>query len=160
MEVEMNPELWMVFIPPFGAMLFALGGTEISDTIPGQKWTRRFVFPFILGLSVFFAGYGWKALAVFAISCFALHQGYGIKQRWFVPVKHKGRWLPPRIATFALYATISLPVGWTHWNWMTAVGASLLFVLSNTKWSADTFVWKPCEALMGFLIGMQVAILL
>ena len=50
--MTLNKELWLVVIPALCWFLGALGGTQISDTIKGQKWLRRFLMPAILGLAV------------------------------------------------------------------------------------------------------------
>ena len=161
----MNPELWMVFLPAVSWLLFALGGTQISDTIHGKKWTRRFVLPFIFAVSAGIAVSWWQGLLVGCIACAMFHQGYGIKQRWFVPTKLKGRWLPPRIAVFALYGLISAPIGLSLWNLVIPLWCSFAFWASNTSmgsplWLAKMFVWKFWEGMAGLLIGFSVSYLL
>jgi hypothetical protein len=147
---NLNHELWIVFLPGLSSVLFALGGTEVSREIKGQKWLRRYVLPVVLGLSVYFAGFapGW-AVAVTVISAICFPQGYGEKASW-----------AKRVLIFTGYGCISLPIGISWWNLMCVIGCIGLFALSNWKVTADTFVWKTCEIIMGFLVGMQVAFLL
>jgi fatty acid desaturase len=148
--MTLNPELWMVVLPALGWFLFALGGTEISTTIKGQKWIRRFIFPLILGLCILLAGFAWwKALACALIACIALHQGYGSKASW-----------TKRVLIFTSYGLVSLPLGISFWNGYTIVVAIVCFILSNWKPTSNIYVWKFCEGFMGLSIGMQVAFLL
>jgi hypothetical protein len=149
----LNKELWMVLLPAAGWFLFALGGTQISETIKGKKWFRRFVFPAVLGGSVLLAGFTWwQALAVFAISCLMLHLGYGERTRWAV-----------KFLVFLGYGLISVPIGVSYWNLITGLGSFILFILSNIPFVTfyrDTFAWKVCEGMFGCLIGIQVSFLL
>lgn len=146
----MSPELWLVFIPPVSWILFALGGSQISSTIKGQKWIRRFVLPTILAICVFVVQFAWwQSLAVFAISCLALHLGYGDRASWGL-----------RGAIFLLYGAISLPIGVSYWNAITPIACLLMMFFSRIKFLNDTFVWKCVEGFMGLLIGIQVAYLL
>jgi hypothetical protein len=159
---ELSPELYMVFLAPICALLFALGGTQISTTIKGQKWLRRFVLPAILGLAVGFAITWWQGLLVGCLACASLHQGYGDRASWL-----------KRTLIFLSYGLISLPIGWSLWNIFTPIIAMSLFVLCNLKVDirdydpshihlkfGDVFVWKFFELSMGFLIGFQVAYIL
>lgn len=146
----MNPELWLVLIPALSAMLFAMGGTQISDKIEGQKWVRRFVLPFIWGLCVYLAHFAlWQALGVMIVGCAMLHLGYGSKTPWGL-----------KIATFAGYGAISLFIGVSWWNPIVAVGCAVMFLLSNLKLTSATVVWKCVEGIMGGLIGLSIAFLL
>lgn len=143
----MNKELWLVIVPAYSWLLFALGGTQISDTIPGKKWLRRFVLTALWGLCTFFAGFSYyQAIAVFALGCLMTHLGYGSKTSWKM-----------RLLVFAGYGLISAPIGISYWNLITAVVCSLMFLLSNTKLTALVFVWKICEGAFGCLIGIQIA---
>jgi hypothetical protein len=147
---NLNPELWMVFLPAISAMLFALGGTQISATIPGKKWIRRFVLPIILGICVYFAGFGLiRAIVTTLISSIAFIQGYGERASW-----------AKRVLIFSSYGMISLAFGVSWWNLICVGGCIVLFLLSNWKLTAKTFAWKVCESSMGFFVGMQVAFLL
>jgi hypothetical protein len=146
----MNKELWMVGIPAVGWLLFALGGTKISDSMGGKKWLRRFVLTFILGVCVFFAGFQWwQGLAVFAISCLFFHLGYGDKAKW-----------PMKCLIFSGYGLISAPIGLSWWNLITAVGCVLMMLFSNIPGLSKTFVWKIVEGFFGAVIGVQIAFLL
>jgi len=144
---NLNPELWMVIVPAIGWLLFALGGTEISKDIKGQKWIRRFVLPVIFGLCVWLAGCAiWKSVSVAAISCVAFHFGYGDKASWL-----------KRLMIFAGYGLISVCVGLSWWNLITALLCPVLMAMSRWKPTAHTFVWKIVEGAFGAVIGVQIA---
>lgn len=146
----MNPELWIVAIPAFSWLLFALGGTQISDTIAGKKWLRRFVLPFLWGLCVFFAGFSWyQASAVALLGCLMLHLGYGSNSSW-----------PKKLLIFAGYGLISAPIGVSWWNPITSIGCALMFLLSNTPLTSATMVWKIVEGAFGALIGITISFIL
>lgn len=159
---ELNPELYMVFLPAICAILFALGGTQISTTIKGQKWFRRFVLPAVVGLTVGLAMTWWQGVLVFLINAAYPWRGYGDRASWF-----------KRVLVFIGYGLRSIPIGWSLWNIFTPVAAMILFVLCNLRVNireydpshielkfGDVFVWKFWEASMGFLIGFQIAYLL
>lgn len=146
----MNKELWLVLIPAFSWLCFALGGTQITDKIEGQKWIRRFVLPFLWGVCVFLSHFvWWQVVSVVILGCAILHQGYGSKTSW-----------PVRLAVFAGYGLISAPLGLSAWNIITFVACASMFVLSNTKLTSAIFVWKICEGTFGALIGIQLSYLL
>lgn len=146
----MNKELWIVLIPAFSWLLFALGGTQISDKIEGKKWLRRFVLPFLWGICVFLGGFAWfQVLSVAILGCLMLHLGYGSKMSWGL-----------RIATFCGYGLISALIGLSWWNLITAIGCIIMFILSNTPLTSATFVWKICEGIFGILIGIQLSYLM
>jgi len=146
----MNPELWMVILPALSGMLFALGGTTISDKIEGQKWARRFLLPFLLGIAVFVGGFKpWQGAGVAIMAIGSFHMGYGEKTPWAL-----------KLAVFCLYGAISLPFGVSWWNPITAVGCFILFILSNIRLTASTLVWKVCEFFFGALVGVQISYLL
>ena len=146
----MNKELWIVIIPAFSWLLFALGGTQISDKIEGKKWLRRFVLPFLWGLCVFFGGFSWyQAVGVAILGCLMLHLGYGSKTSWKM-----------RLLVFAGYGLISGPIGLSWWNPITSVACVLMFLLSNTPLTSATMVWKIWEGTGGCIIGIQIAYLI
>lgn len=143
----MNKELWIVILPAFGWLLFALGGTQISDKIEGQKWIRRFLLPFICGVCVFFAGFvWWQAVVVALLACLMFHLGYGSKTSWKI-----------RLLVFAGYGIISAPIGLSFWNLITSMACAVMFLLSNTKLTAKIFVWKIVEGFFGLLIAIQIS---
>lgn len=145
----MNKELYLVFIPAFAGLLFALGGTQISNTIKGQKWIRRFVLPFGLLLPCVLMEFSWwQAWLVSLIACFVLHLGYGDKATW---VK--------RAVIFAGYGLISIPIGLSWWNLITFLGCLFLFVATRV-FAQKIVVHKVFELMCGVLIGIQIAFLL
>jgi hypothetical protein len=158
----MNPELYMVFLVPVSAMLFALGGTEISPTIPGKKWFRRYVLPAILGITVGFALTWWQGVLIFLFNTLSSHQGYGDRASWL-----------KRSLIFTGYGLRSLPIGWSVWNIFTPLATMILFVLCNLRVNVrendpthielkvgHVFVWKVWELFVGAIIGLQIAYLL
>jgi len=147
----MNKELLMVFLPGISWILFALGGTQISDKIKGWKGWRRFILPFVYGLFVLISGVNiwWKILITMAIAGITYSFGYGDKTP---------KWL--KVIVLSSYGLVSVAIGLSIWNLFTAIGANVLFKLSNTKWSANIFVWKICEGFFGLLCGIQLAYVL
>ena len=145
----MNLELLMVVIPGVSWILFALGGTQISPTIPGQKWIRRFLLPSVLCVFALFYVPWWQAaLATLpAMAIFSL--GYGDSTPWW-----------GKILVGCSYALIGIAIGVSWWNLITAVMFSLLFLLSNIKVTEKIFVWKICEGFFGLFVGIQLAYVL
>jgi len=143
----MNKELLMVLVPGLSWILFALGGTEISQKIKGQKWIRRFVLPIVYLIAGIIAGVAiGQAISVALIACGAFHLGYGEKTSWLA-----------RIGVGIAYGLIGFPIGISAWNLITVLGFLGLFKLSNTKLVANIFVWKIVEGMIGLLIGIEVA---
>lgn len=143
----MNKEMWLVIMPALGWLLFAFGGTQISDTISGKKWLRRFVLPFLWGACVLLAHYAWwQVLGVTILACAMLHLGYGSHTSWKM-----------RVLVFAGYGVISAPIGLSVWNIITPVGCLVLYLLSNLRISSNPIVWKVWEGTAGALIGIQIS---
>lgn len=146
----MNKELFMVLLPGISAILFGLGGTQISDTIKGKKWTRRIVLPLVYLLFCLTAGITvWQSITVAVLAYIFFSLGYGqSKPYWF-----KG------IVAIA-YGLISVPIGISWLNLATVAGFMILFKLSNLKVTANIIVWKVWEITVGFLVGIEIAYLL
>jgi hypothetical protein len=143
----MNKELLMVLVPALSWLLFALGGTEISKKIKGQKWIRRFVLPIVYLVAGIIAGVKLgQAIGVAVLACGAFHLGYGERKDWI-----------DRIGVGLAYGLIGIPIGISVWNLITVLGFLVLFKLSNTKLTANMFVWKIVEGMIGLLIGIEVA---
>ena len=143
----MNKELLMVLVPGLSWILFALGGTEISQKIKGQKWIRRFVLPIVYLIAGIIAEVAiGQAIGVAILACGAFHLGYGEKKKWL-----------ERIGVGIAYGLIGIPVGISMWNLITVLGFLGLFKLSNTKLTANIFVWKIVEGMIGLLIGIEIA---
>lgn len=146
----MNPELWLIIMPTLGLSLFALGGTQISDKIEGQKWLRRFLLPFLWAACVKLAHFSlWQAAGVGILACGLFHLGYGEKTSWKM-----------RLLVFAGYGLISAPIGLSPWNAISVIGCIGMFFLSNFKPTSWVFVWKIVEGFMGFNIGIQLGFLI
>lgn len=142
----MNHELFMVFIPGISWILFSLGGTQISDKVPGWKGWRRFILPIIYGAAVLLVCTWWQALMVTLIAFGAYTLPYGDKTPW------KVKWI-----IGLAFALVSVPIGVSWWNVFTFAGFSILFALSNTKLTASIWTWKICEGFFGLLVGIQLA---
>jgi len=144
----LNPELNLVFLPALCAMLFALGGTQITvdNRIGGWKGWRRFVLPAVLAIGCVLSHViWWKALCVAIIAIVALSLGYGSKKpMWY------------KILVFSSYSLISMPIGIGLWNVLSPIIVTGMFIMSNKDYPFAT--WKVCEAIMGFLIGIMVGI--
>ena len=145
----MNSELIMIFLPGLSWILFALGGTEISQKIKGQKWIRRFLLPAMYGFICFFFVAWWQALLVTSLSCFAFHLGYGDSKTWL-----------DRLGVAGWYSAIALPIGFSFWSIITGLMFLALFWLSNNKYTKELFVWKIVEGCIGLFIGVQIAYVL
>ena len=140
----------MVFVPAFSWALFALGGTQISNTIPGKKWFRRFILPAVFILACLIGGViWWKSVLVGLISVGAYSLGYGESKKY---------WEKALVGTS--YALITIPIGLSYWNLITAIGFITLFALSNWKPTASIFVHKIIEGSWGLFCGIQLAYLL
>lgn len=137
----MNKEMYMVVVPAVSWLLFALGGTT-------NKGWRRYALPLFYWLVCTLEDrMGAIFVGMLAMIVFSL--GYGDGSKW-----------EKRLAVFASYGLISLPIGWSAWNVITPIDVTLLYLLSNYKKTASTFVWKICEGMMGALVGVQVAYVL
>lgn len=133
---------WLIILAVLlSAGLFAAGGTHI-DGIGGQKWLRRFLMPICLGgLATLYAPW-WACLGYALTLCFFLHLGYGDKATWLY-----------RIFIFTGYGLSALWFGLSWWVPTIPVVCAAIFLLSNWKTTASSFVWKFCELSMGFCIG-------
>lgn len=76
---NINPELWHIAIMGLSGILFAVGGSWITDKIPGQKWVRRILLPVALAAILNFAldVETWRCIAFLVSSFGALSLGYG-----------------------------------------------------------------------------------
>jgi hypothetical protein len=142
----LEKELYMVFVPGISWILFALGGTQISDKIPGWKGWRRFILPAVYVGACMLGFVWWRALLVGLIAFGVYTMPYGDKLGWW------GKFL-----VGLCYGMISLPIGLSWWNLFTAAGFIIVFALSNTKLTERVFVWSICEGIFGCLVGIQVA---
>jgi hypothetical protein len=125
----------IIAIVPVCAALFAIGGT-------GFKWVRRYVLPAGLGLLGAFLASWWQGLGYALTLCLFLCMGYGDRCPWW-----------RRVLIFTGYGLSALWFGWSWWVLVIPVACSGLFLLSNLKPTASSFVWKLAELSMGFLIG-------
>jgi len=145
----MNKELWLVIIPAVSWLLFSLGGTQISSTIPGKKWIRRYILPAFYLLCCLAATTVFKSVVVALLAVGAFSLGYGqSKPYWYKFLVGCG------------YGMISLPIGYSWWNLIIPVGFISIFALSNWKPTAKVFVWKICEGSFGLLVGISLAYVL
>ena len=143
----LNKELFMVFVPAVSSLLFALGGTQISNEVPGWKGWRRFILPAVYMLACFIAGIvWWQAVLVGAVAGAGYSLGYGEGKTWL-----------QRALVGLAYALITIPIGVSIWNAFTAAAFITLFWLSNTKLTANIFIWKVCEGFFGLFCGIQLA---
>ena len=142
----LNKELFMVFVPGVSSILFALGGTQISDKNPGWKGWRRFILPAIYFLAILLAGHPVQGLLVAGLSILAYTLPYGERTSWFL-----------KFIVGCGYGLISAPLGFSAWNIVTAIGFIVLFALSNFELTRKTVVWKICEGAFGYLVGIEIA---
>jgi len=147
--LSLNKELYMVALPAISWVLFALGGTQISDKVKGWKGWRRFILPAVYLIFCWIGASWWQSLITTAIAIFVYHLGYGDHTPW-----------PKKCLVGLGYGLVSIAIGISLWNLFTAIGFIVLFILSNTKLTARTFTWKICEGFFGLLVGIQIAYLL
>lgn len=143
----MNSELQMVFVPGLSWILFALGGTQISDKVKGWKGWRRFILPAVYLSAVWIARYNpWQIAGVTALAIVVYSLPYGERTPW-----------PVKFLVGCGYGLVSAPLGFSWWNAITAVGFIALFALSNTRMTSKTVPWKVCEGFFGLLVGVQIS---
>ena len=128
-------EWLMILILPLCVALFAIGGT-------GFKWARRFVMPVLLGALALLWCPWWACLGYTATLILALCLPYGSNTPYW-----------GKALVFTLYGLTGLWFGWSWWVPVVPVGCMLLFIFSNFKLTASSFVWKICEGGMGFLLA-------
>lgn len=143
----MNPEVYQILLMTVCGFLFALGGTEISKTIKGNKWIRRFLLPAVVGGICFFTGFEWWRLAAFvATQTASLHLGYGEKLPYW-----------RKLLTAIAYVLPSLFFGLSQWQLLTPALFVLMFFLSNLRFTSSLFKWKFVEFLTGAFIGITIS---
>ena len=136
-------EWLMILCMGFGGTLFAIGGT-------GFKWARRFLLPVLLGGVALISGFPWYLVAGYVLTqIVTLCLPYG--ERTPYPVK---------ALVFVSYVLPSFFLGFTYWQIITPIVCFGCFCLSNWKPTAQTFVWKICEFIMGSCISITVASLI
>lgn len=145
--MTLNPELYMVFLPGIAGILFALGGTQISDEQGGIKWFRKFGLTLLFFLAAGFKVVWWQS-ALTAVSTFALLSlsMYGSTHSWL------NRWI-----TIVAFGLVGCSLGLSAWNLITAVAFLFMFLLSNSNMTRLLFVWKIVEFATGAFMGVQVA---
>jgi len=144
-----NPELNLVFIPALAWLLFSLGGSKISEEIPGWKGWRRFILPAVFLVACFINGIIWWKSILAILPCWAYCMGYGERASYL-----------KKFFIGCLYGLIGVAIGISWWNLATIVGFITLFKLSNTKLVAHIFVWKIIEGMYGLFCGIQLGYLL
>lgn len=144
----MNIEMIYILILSLGGTLFALGGTEISTNIKGQKWIRRFMLPCLWGAILFFFGHFdlWRVLVFTAGTSIAFHLPYGSKHSYPVKAFTAVFFVLPSV----VFMTFSL------WQVIVPIGFLLMFWLSNLPATSNYFVWKIVEFMTGVLIGANL----
>jgi len=143
----MNKELLMILSSGFGGIFFALGGTGLSFP---TKWIRRFLLPLFFGFIALLAGHEWwKCAGMSAGFIVSFCLGYGQTKSYI--------W---KFIVGIMFVLPTVFIGFSLWQVITPLIWILLFRLSNCKILNQSFVWKICECITGFLIGITVASLL
>lgn len=133
-------EWLMIGVMATGGIGFAIGGT-------GFRFVRFAIMPLLLGALCYYAGIAWWRDLAFACTAGGiLTLGYGDK----VPMWRK-------CLVFAGYGLMTVWLGLTAWQVMILLAVITLYLLSNWKVTASTFVWKICEFLFGTYIGCAIA---
>lgn len=136
----MNNEWLMILCMGFGGTCFAIGGT-------GPKWVRRIVLPILFGVISLVGGVVWYRCLIYSITQYGmLTLGYGES----LPIWRK-------VITAIAYILPTLILGFSFWQIIFPISFILMFKLSNTKITANLFVWKIVEFLTGSLLGVTVA---
>jgi len=144
----MNIEVWYIIVMSLSGALGALGGTQISDEIKGQKWIRRFMLPILLGLFCFFVGHfdWWRCLILTGGLIGAFCLPYGSRTPY---------WLKTLVGMTYMLPTIALG-HFSIWQIVSPVIFIGLFKLSNIKWFSNFVVWKIWEFVIFALIGITI----
>ncbi len=144
----MNPEWWHIIIMGVSGMLFAAGGTEISQKVGGWKWIRRILLPVSLGLILYFALNidWWRCLGLVLVSAVAFSLGYGDRSHWW---KWDGSRYP-KLFTACMIPLPTLFIGFSLWIFTYPLIFLGVFALQNkTKTS-----WKIFEFVAGSWFGV------
>lgn len=147
----MNPEHWHYIIMGISGMLFAAGGTEISQKVGGQKWLRRILLPVLLALCLKFAldVEIWRCVAFFVASFGVLTLGYGDNAPWFSFKKFfHGFVFPfksgyPKVFTACMIPLPTLFIGFSLWIFtypLIFLGVFALQKYTKTSWKIFEFV--------------------
>lgn len=121
--------------------LFSIGGT-------GFKWARRFVLPAVLSGCLMWLGVSWWQ---------SLLAGGGLIVAFVLPYGSVS--VPSYLFKFLVGCTYGLPsliIGYSIWVFIVPVMFTLVFWLSNWKYTAKAFTWKICEAFFGFLVACSL----
>lgn len=146
----MSKELLMLMAMSISGTLFALGGTEISPKIKGQKWLRRYLLPVLLGIVAYIGGKSLQNSLYFATSLsVSLHLPYGERTPYWI-----------KTIVFISIFSSSLWLGFTLWQIISPILVIILFKISNAKWGQNIIFWKAWEFITGSLVGITVANLL
>jgi hypothetical protein len=145
--MNLNPELLMAILPGTTGILFALGGTQISDKQGGIKWLRRIGITLAVGVATAFIAHWIQALLAAAATFGLLSMSrYGSSHSWL-----------ERAITALCFGLIGAVCGLSLWNLFTVLGFLAMFMLSNSNMTRILFIWKIVEFATGALIGIQVA---
>lgn len=162
MGLNMNVELWYILIFVLSGGLWAFGGTEISKTVEGQKWIRRFLLPVALGLCLKFGldVATWKVASFSLLSMASFSMGYGDRSPWW---KFKGRhdtesgqwiwwWYYPKWVTAICIYLPTVFIGLSWWLVIAPIVFLLTFWLS--RHDRKSFRWKIVEFIHGSMVGL------
>lgn len=144
----MNSEWWYIIIMGLSGILFAAGGTQVSDKIDGQKWIRRIALPVSLGLTLWLCfGVDWWRCVAFSVASFgAFSLGYGDKSDWW---KWEGSHYP-KWFTACMIPLPTLFIGFSLWIFTYPLIFLGVFALQKyTKVS-----WKIFEFIAGAWFGV------
>jgi len=136
----MNPEYLMIAAMTIPTLLFPLGGT-------GFKWARRDLCPALLAVCAFLYGIAWWKCLIFAVLLdIAFRLPYGERTPWAL-----------KFLVGCSYPAATLITGFSPYQIVYPFIFIAIFAASNYKKTSNIFVWKICEAMMGFGIGVIMA---
>lgn len=143
----MNLEIWHILIMGLSGIMFAVGGSWITDKIGGQKWIRRIALPLVIGLilALGLKVIWWKCLGFALTSMGALSLGYGDKADWW---KWDG-WKYPKWFTACM---IPLPTLFIGFSWFILAYPPIFLVM----FLVGRINWKLFEFFAGAFFGACV----
>lgn len=131
--------MWIILLM-LGGGLWALGGEQLTTTIPGKKWIRRFILPVVLGAFLYWWSHQelWKVVTFAILSGGAYHLPYGDSSPWW-GFQMNGRTRIPKWLTAILIIAPALFFGFSWW--VPAFPFLFLGLFALSKIGGDDFSW-------------------
>ena len=130
-----------IYLPAISSVLWALGGTY-------WKPYRRFILPVVFLIFSFIYNSKiklWRRISSCLLAMVAFSLGYGNGHSWLY-----------RFGIGTTYSLSSISYGIGAFQIITPILFFATFYLSNNFFQS-VFVWKICEAIVGFSVGLMYA---